>query len=114
LTLFALAVVLGGASAAGGRTSAAPAGRIVFSSNRAPDLYPQLFRASLDGSGRRQLTDPDVPVDDPALSPDATKLAYAAGRELHVRDVESGADEAAGPGVSDEPSWQQPARGAGS
>src|SRR5918912_1246279 len=92
LLVLAAAAAVGGAAAAGGGSTAAPPARIFFSSNRAPDLYPPLFPAGLDGSGRRQLTEPTVPVRDPSLSPDATKLAYTSGRDVRVRDLASGAE----------------------
>src|SRR3954462_1115031 len=94
LVVLAAAAAAGGAPARapGGDSTAAPPSRIFFSSNRAADLYPQLFRIGLDGSGRTQLTDPTVAVEDPALSPDGTELAYTAGRELRVRDVVTGGE----------------------
>ena len=55
--------------------------RLRGSSSRAtapPDLYPSSSRRHRTAPGGQQLTDPTVAVEDPALSPDGTELAYAA------------------------------------
>jgi WD40-like Beta Propeller Repeat len=110
VVMAAAALVAAGADA--GVSVRAP-GRIFFSSNRASNLYPQLFRVGPDGGMRRQLTDPTVPVDDPSLSPDGTKIVYSSGREVRVHDLVGETDTVVVPadaGTKRLPTWSPDGR----
>ena len=70
----AAAVSLAAGAAGAPGSSARGAGRIFFSSNRAPDLNPELFTIGRDGRGRKQLTPPTTSITQTALSPDGTRV----------------------------------------
>ena len=63
------AAAAGGAVPSAGGSTPGVVGRIFFSSNRAPDLNPQLFTVSSEGTGRKQLTSPLGAFDSPDWSP---------------------------------------------
>jgi WD40 repeat protein len=69
--------------------------------------------ANADGTGLRQIPASPKAINEPALSSDGTKLAYAtwqdgdgSGERIHVVDIDSGLDHLATPDVSDGFLWQ--------
>jgi Tol biopolymer transport system component len=77
-SLFALAALILFAAPAGGL--AASDGTIVFSSNRAENLYGEIYAARVNGAGFRDLTRNPAADTNAALSPDGTRLAYWSNR----------------------------------
>src|SRR4051812_35289911 len=96
VTLVAAAAV-GGAASAVGHTNAGVAGAIVFSSDRAPNLVPQLVSVAEGGSGRKQVTSWDFYGGSFTVSPDRSRVAYVFGR-LFETDVNGGAPVPLGEG----------------
>jgi Tol biopolymer transport system component len=82
------AAAIGGAAAAGEGSGAGLAGTIVFSSDRAPNLIPQLVSVGSDGSSRRQLTQWSAYASAVVPSPDRTRVAYLFGNALWVADAD--------------------------
>jgi Tol biopolymer transport system component len=90
-------LAVGGAAAAGGGSGAGMPGVIVFSSDRAPNLVPQIVSAGADGRGRRQLTSWTVVAYPIVASPDGSHVAYALGDRLFVAGIDgSGPVQVAG------------------
>ena len=67
-----------------------------------------------DGSGKRPIPVSQYAINEPALSPDGTRLAYAtwepAGVEGRIRivDIDTGGDRTLTPGIHDGYAWQNP------
>jgi Tol biopolymer transport system component len=77
-SLFALAALILFTAPAGGL--AAGGEQIVFSSNRAENLYGEIYAARVNGAGFRDLTRNPWADTNAALSPDGTELAYWSNR----------------------------------
>lgn len=66
-----------------------------------------------DGSGKRPIPASEYAINEPTLSPDGTRLAYATwdpvvqGR-IHVVGIDTGGDHSITPGVGNEFVWQNP------
>jgi Tol biopolymer transport system component len=78
----------GGAAAHGVGSNAGLPGKIVFSSDRAPDLVPQLFTVGRDGTGREQLSAWSSTLAYIALSPARTRVAFVLDGALEVANAD--------------------------
>ena len=63
----------------------APAGRIVFESNRDGNL--EIYRMNADGSAPTRLTNDPATDDLPSISPDGRKVAFSSDREGNLRHL---------------------------
>ena len=90
MTLAAAAAV-GGAAAATGHSNSAVAGALVFSSDRAPNLVPQLISVGASGGGRTQLTSWSGYASWISPSPDGRRVAYTLGSSLYVAQADGSA-----------------------
>src|SRR4051812_8670558 len=87
VTLVAAAAV-GGTASAVGHSNSAVAGALVFSSDRAPNLVPQLVSVGATGGGRTQLTSWTGYGSWISPSPDGSRVAYTLGNSLYVSRVD--------------------------
>ena len=87
----------------------APAGRIVFESNRDGNL--EIYRMNADGSAPTRLTDNPATDNLPSISPDGTKVAFTSDRagtpDIYVMNIDgSGVTRlTSDPGLEQQPAW---------
>ena len=87
----------------------APAGRIVFESNRDGNL--EIYRMNADGSAPTRLTDNPATDNAPSISPDGTKVAFSSDRDgtpdIFVMNIDgTGVTRlTSDPGIELQPAW---------
>ena len=87
----------------------APAGHIVFESNRDGNL--EIYRMNADGSSPTRLTNDPATDNLPSISPDGTKVAFTSDREgspdIYVMNIDgSGVTRlTSDPGIEGQPAW---------
>src|SRR5919202_3969332 len=98
---FVVAAAIAAAPAAG---TPALRGFVVFASNRAPDLEPQIFTVAATGGPRRNVSHAPLRSNiSPAVSPDGERLAYESDGTIYVSRVDGSGRRRLGRGA--EPTW---------